>query len=307
MLGYDSDEWIWSDNPTHEPLISTEDFERAQALLATKGKRAVVREPRSGGHTYVLRSLCHCGLCDRRMQGNWANDAPYYRCKYPQEYALANKLDHPKSVQVREDEILEALDEWLASVFSPQRLDNTITLLERSQGADPGEDATKIAARQILADCERKLQRHQAALEAGTDPKIVKQWTDEVIARQRAANAQLAAISDRPRRLTREEISAMINNLGDQIGGLRFAAPKRKAEIYRDLGLKLTYKPQERIVRAEMALNADRMGKLSCPRGDTHQTHIPSCSRGRSCWGAGDRPWRTNETRCVLLTAVSAS
>jgi hypothetical protein len=48
-------------------------------------------------------------------------------------------------VQVREDEILEALDEWLASVFSPQRLENTITLVERSQGADPGEDTTKIA------------------------------------------------------------------------------------------------------------------------------------------------------------------
>jgi hypothetical protein len=89
-------------------------------------------------------------------------------------------------------------------------------------------------------------------------------------------------ITERPRRLTKEEISTMIPNLGDQVGGLRFAAPKRKAEIYRDLGLKLTYKPQERIVRAEMALNADRMGKLSCPRGKPNQTHIPTCSPGRS-------------------------
>ncbi|MDN3359274.1 recombinase family protein [Actinomadura sp. DC4] len=274
MSWNDSAEWIWSDTLTHEPLIRTEDFERAQALLAAKGKRAVVRRPRTGGHTYILRSLCHCDLCGRRMQGNWTNDAPYYRCRYPQEYALANKLDHPKSVQVREDDILEALDDWLASVFSPPRLENTITLLERSQGAGPGEDTTKIAARQILADCERKLRLHQAALEAGTDPKIVKQWTDEVLTRQASANAQLAAIGERPRRLTKKEISSMIHNLGDQVGGLRFAAPKRKAEIYRDLGLKLTYKPQERIVRAEMLLNADRMGKLSCPRGDLNP-HAP--------------------------------
>jgi hypothetical protein len=208
-------------------LISTEDFERAQALLAAKGKRAVVRRPRTGGHTYILRSLCHCDLCGRRMRGNWSNDAPYYRCRYPQEYALANKLDHPKSVQVREEDILEALDDWLAGVFSPPRLENTITLLERSQGADPGEDTTKIAARQILADCERKLQLHQAALEAGTDPKIVEQWPDEVLARQASANAQLAAIGDRPRRLTKKEISSMMHDLGDQVGGLR-SPPQRE-------------------------------------------------------------------------------
>ena len=88
----------------------------------------------------------------------------------------------------------------------------------------------------------------------------------------------------------------MIHNLGDQVGWLRFAAPKRKAEIYRDLGLKLTYKPQQRIVCAEMAVNADHMGKLSCPRGDTNQTHMPSSSPGHSCWEVGDWRWRTITT-----------
>jgi hypothetical protein len=40
---------------------------------------------------------------------------------------------------------------------------------------------------------ESQFRRRQAALEAGTDSKIVKQRTDEVVARQVAANAQLAA------------------------------------------------------------------------------------------------------------------
>ncbi|WP_433177286.1 recombinase family protein [Actinoallomurus sp. CA-150999] len=274
MRWNDTDQWIWSDKPAHEPLIDTDDFEFAQALLAAKGNRAVVREPRRASHPYVLRSLCHCGLCHRRMQGNWTNDAPYYRCRYPQEYALANGIDHPKSVYVREDEILEVLDEWLGGAFSPERLDETITILERSQGELPGQEAAEIVARQTLADCDRKLERHRAALEAGTDPKIVKQWIDEVNAQRAAAQAQLQAIDDRPRRLSKEEIATMIDALADQIGGLRFATPKRKAEIYGNLGLKLTYKPHERIVRAEMILNAHGMGKLSCPRGDLNP-HAP--------------------------------
>ncbi|WP_442875796.1 zinc ribbon domain-containing protein [Actinoallomurus sp. NBC_01490] len=194
----DSSEWIWSDKPVHEPLIDTSDLERAQTLLAAKGRRAVAREPRRNNRTYVPRSLCHCGLCDRRMQGNWTNDAPYYRCRYPQQYALANNIDHPKSVQVREDEILEVLDGWVAGVSSPQRIDDTVTILERSQGDDPGQDAMEIAARQMLADRDRKLELHRAALEAGTDPEIVKKRTDEVKAQRAAAQAQLQVLDDRP-------------------------------------------------------------------------------------------------------------
>lgn len=37
------------------------------------------------------------------MQGHWINSAPYYRCRFPAEYALANKLDHPRNVYLRED------------------------------------------------------------------------------------------------------------------------------------------------------------------------------------------------------------
>lgn len=271
MRWNDSDRWIWSDKVVHEPLIDAADFERAQALVAAKGQRPVVPGVRRARHPYVLRSLCHCGLCHRRMQGNWSNDAPYYRCRYPQEYALANRIDHPKSVYVREDEILEVLDEWVAGVFSPERVDETVSVLVRSQGDDPGREAAEIAARQILADCDHKLGRHRAALEAGVDPQIVKSWIDQVNAQRAAAEAQLHATDHRPRRLTEEEIAAMIHALGDQIAGLRFASPDRKAETYRGLGLKLTYMPDERIVRAEINLNADGMGKRSCPRGDSNQ------------------------------------
>lgn len=49
-------------------------------------------------HPYLFRSLITHHTCERRMQGNWAHNEAYYRCRYPQEYAVANTLDHPLSV-----------------------------------------------------------------------------------------------------------------------------------------------------------------------------------------------------------------
>lgn len=56
------------------------------------------------------------------MQGIWNHNSPYYRCRFPNEYAIANKLDHPRNVYVREEEFVDPLDKWLAQVFDPDRL-----------------------------------------------------------------------------------------------------------------------------------------------------------------------------------------
>jgi site-specific DNA recombinase len=36
------------------------------------------------------------------MQGNWTNAAPYYRCRFPSEYALANRVEHPLNATFRQ-------------------------------------------------------------------------------------------------------------------------------------------------------------------------------------------------------------
>jgi len=43
----------------------------------------------------------------------------YYRCRLPAEYALANKVDHPRNVFVRERDVVPALEEWLHKEFAP--------------------------------------------------------------------------------------------------------------------------------------------------------------------------------------------
>jgi Recombinase len=81
-------DWIWSEQPTHEPLIDTTTFERAQALRRTRVAHAQ-RAPRRTPRPYLLRGLLYCGICHRRMQGSWNNDAAYYRCMCPYRLALS--------------------------------------------------------------------------------------------------------------------------------------------------------------------------------------------------------------------------
>jgi site-specific DNA recombinase len=45
---------------------------------------------------------------------------------------------------------------------------------------EPSRDPAVDAARRQLADRDRKLARHRAALEAGADPLMVTEWMSEI-------------------------------------------------------------------------------------------------------------------------------
>lgn len=106
------------------------------------------------------------------MQGQYNHGAAYYRCRFPQEYALANQVEHPSNVYLREDALTDPLDTWLASAFTPHRLQQTITAMT---DAPPLEHppALATAAPAIITDCDTKLERYRAALDAGADPTVV--------------------------------------------------------------------------------------------------------------------------------------
>jgi site-specific DNA recombinase len=73
------------------------------------------------------------------MQGTWNNAQAYYRCTYPTEYACTNHLGHPRTVYLREADILPALDGWLSQVFSPaRRTPSTPSPKPRQPGSPPG-------------------------------------------------------------------------------------------------------------------------------------------------------------------------
>jgi site-specific DNA recombinase len=106
MRWNDKDTWVWSTDPAHEPLIETETFERVQEVLAGRGAGRDTRERVRVRRLYTLRGLVSCGICRRRMQSQWNHDEPYYRCRFPNEYGLANKIQHPRNVYLAEREAL---------------------------------------------------------------------------------------------------------------------------------------------------------------------------------------------------------
>jgi site-specific DNA recombinase len=246
----DTSEWIWSAEQMHEPLVSSEDFAAVQEQMALHAHRHTSRKPRAARRPYVLSGLVRCAACGRRMQGNWNHDTPHYRCRFPPEYALANKVDHPKVAYVRETAITTELDRWLARLFDPENLAETVAQMAAAGDVDEAREAKAEAARRKLEDCDARLARYRAALDGGADPVVVAGWTTEVKADRLAAEADLTACAP-PARLTADEIRRLLDELGDVGDVLAAADPTAKAAIYADLGVTITYDPKRRHVRAE--------------------------------------------------------
>ncbi|GAA2110579.1 hypothetical protein GCM10009802_07840 [Streptomyces synnematoformans] len=245
----------------HEPLTDMDTFQAGQQ----KGRHAVTGNGELPGIATSCGGLLHCGICGRRMQGQQSSQRLYCRCRFPSEYALANTVDHPPNVYLNEATVLIPLDGWLTRAFDPGHLESTIeqmyTAQEELSPAPPVEEAKR-----VIAECDAKLTRYREALEAGTDPKLVARWTDEVQARRAEAVAQSAQSSgERP--MAKEEIRAMIKPLGSIRRVLATAEPDAKAEVYQNLGLKLIYQPKRQLVRVEAKLDPHQLGIRFVSRG----------------------------------------
>lgn len=103
----------------HEPLISMELFEAARARRSAN-VHAVARKPRRTPRPYLLRGLLRCGMCERRMQWNWNHEEAYYRCRYPQDYASPETLEHASVVYLREAHVIPPFDSWISTLLHPE-------------------------------------------------------------------------------------------------------------------------------------------------------------------------------------------
>jgi hypothetical protein len=187
-------------------------------------------------------------------------------------------------VYVREAQIVQPLDDWISGVFEPDRLDETCRGLAEAQEPPVIDDDHAAAARQLLADCDARLARYREALEAGTDPAVVARWIGEVQAERWAAEEEL-----RRRRtakaLTEDDIRAVVENLGNLADVLEAAEPHKKADLYDNLGLSLTYEPSKRRVLVEADLGGVRPVRVGGPKS-------PNCHQ----------EWRVKQWPPAMLT-----
>jgi site-specific DNA recombinase len=268
MRWNEAGKWIYSEQVVHPPIIDAPTFERAQQAIASRRHLTGPRERFRTRHVYVLQGRLICGVCDRKMQAHWANKMAYYRCRFPSEYALANKISHPLNVFIREHDLLPELDGWLAGEFAPHRIEATIEAMAAAQ-ADPGDGQATVTARQAIADCDAKMARYRAAIDAGGDLDEITGWINEAKAERLQAEAALRATPSKPHRLTRDEIKAIVERFASLAAVVQNADPADKAEIYKGLNLVLTYQPGARTVRAEAQLSTDSHGAKVGVRGGT--------------------------------------
>ncbi|MFD9224356.1 recombinase family protein [Streptomyces sp. NPDC060064] len=262
------DKWLVSQRIAHTPLIDDETFAQAQDILASRTRTGPAHGVKRTQNLYVLRGALTHAVCGRKMQGHWAHDEAYYRCRFPEEYALANHIQHPRNVYLRETWILPPLDDWLSKVFLPHRLDDTIDLMAGAAPLASDEKSTAEAARTVIADCDAKLATHRAALEAGADPALVTQWIAETQARKARAVAELRTATHGPgSRMPRDEIARLVRSISDLAAVVRQAEAADKAEIYRQLGLALNYDSGKQKVLVEMNLNQHSGATRGLPVG----------------------------------------
>lgn len=205
------DQWVWSPEPTHPAIITLEQYAQAAQIAAYhEGSRDGAdpnRHPRTA-RTYVLRShiwCAHCGwrLCGRTIKGRWV----YYRCPAVEADpvgVLRRIPDHPKSLYVREDYLLDGILDFFAErIFHPdrrQRLANQLQAI--AHGATSDLERQRRALSRSIQDLSAQQQRLAATLASEHDEvgKLFAQVHQEFydLERQREQRRrELAALDER--------------------------------------------------------------------------------------------------------------
>ncbi len=138
------------------------------------------------------------------------------------------------------------LDEWIATLFDPANLDDTCEALAEAGGATDADHARIEAAERKLADCDTRLAKYRAALDAGADPTIVAGWMAEVQGERLSAEREIG-LAQPSGRYTKAQIRDLVTHLGGVAAALADADPKLKAQVYEDLGISVVYDPTRHV------------------------------------------------------------
>jgi site-specific DNA recombinase len=131
-------QWIWSDQPAHPAIITRPMFDAAQAIAAahrTAGDDPDAAPQPLARRSYALRGRVRHRTCQRRMCGTtrtspryWAEGPDYahayYKCPHDSGNPkhAATHPDHPRTVTVREDVLVELIRQFFARhIFGPER------------------------------------------------------------------------------------------------------------------------------------------------------------------------------------------
>ncbi|MFE3113017.1 hypothetical protein ACFXKJ_08985 [Kitasatospora indigofera] len=204
------------------------------------------------------------------MQGRRSHGEPYCRCRFPDEYALANHVQHPRNVHVREADLVGPLDAWIARAFAPGSLERTLAAMVEAQRDDLSTATDGSAAedaRRVIRTSDEKIAQYRSVLEAGGDAKLVALWTNEVRAAKAEAQIRLKALPRPGAPMSGKKIKALVAKIADVATAISHAKIEVKTPVYQALGLRGAYYPGENKVRVEVNLDPHLLSTTS-PHGE---------------------------------------
>ncbi|BCB88860.1 iron chelate uptake ABC transporter family permease subunit [Phytohabitans suffuscus] len=150
------EQWVWSKQPTHTPLITLDTYQQAQKMSSDhQGSRTTggTNTHPATRHTYLYRGLLRCGYCGWRMHGTQANGLVYYKCRGPRNTAgKPRDPDHPRTLSIREDALTPAIANLITTrIFGPERqahLHHQHVALPRER-AEQHARATDVASKSV--------------------------------------------------------------------------------------------------------------------------------------------------------------
>lgn len=250
MRWRERDQWVDPDRQTHEPLIPADVMELVTAR-AGKGTSSGVRKPRDTHRVYPLRGLVFCGVCGRRMQGEYrpskregGQGRRLYRCDQFRARAVAPEIvGHPKTVVLNEGLLLPLLDAWIEDEFT----DPTWLAAQQVSAEIP---PAVVALRHRKAQLDEAVANLTGAIERGLISQAVldQLHTREIELAQ--VKAELAVAARPVVAVSPEQVQGWIEALGGLAAALGKATDAERQDIYEALGLRLDYDPAQRTVRA---------------------------------------------------------
>lgn len=272
-------DWVWSLEPTHEPLVDLETFVQAQQV-ARRRERSRTAPGRSrdvhAKQVYRLRSYLYCDRCGRRLFGNTMKQISYYACGPKKQY---RPVGHPTVYRVREDHLLDGLTLFLSThVFGRYRrqlLDATlITLDENARRAR----ANRIAAlKRAIVDNQTKSKRlvHSLELTDTVDNEFIRDLNErraELRAQRVEWERELAETEDE---VCRAPNPALLDRLPIGSVDLTALSDELSRRLFEALRLEIHYDPDLRRAVCRITLAGETIDTVTRVTSDAAVIPLP--------------------------------
>ena len=233
----DEDQWQWSNEPAHEALISTDDWQAVQAVFTAGTRTSAPTRTRS--HDYMLKGMITCSACGRKLIANTVRGKLQYRCRLKKG---DDNTDHPPSLSIREDQLLPTIDGWLCQLFDDDHIDETVSTLA-AVDTENRSRAQEIQIRQAIKDCDKRTANFETALGLTEDPDTLAGFARQIErtrAERKSAELRLRQLTT-GQGMTPDEIRDVVQDLANAIRLLSGASPADRRRIYEAAQLEVLY------------------------------------------------------------------